>query len=233
MTFRSPLRTLALLASLVIQGNKPPPHQVTFFVKDKSLQADDSGKRIEVLLISSGPLTPSALLTHADSVSVCKATLPAAWIAASETGIEREEGWASARHQEAAVAADAMETWEASDLDSLNTRLPRSSCTRRGGGAGGVMCGDYRKRGEGVGRRDGGDNMWEGIRDTEASASQCPLEKESEGDGWNRGNMDAVDCCYVTVHCAPDEDNCVNCSMNQPHRPLSLWSAEMKSTFTV
>lgn len=49
---------IALLANLVIQGNKPPPHQVTFFVKDKSLQADDSGKRIEVVLISSGSLTP-------------------------------------------------------------------------------------------------------------------------------------------------------------------------------
>lgn len=44
--------------------------------------------------------------------------------------------------------------------------------------------------------------------------------------------MDAVDFCYVTVHCAPDEDNCVNCSINQLHRPRSPWTAEMKSTFT-
>lgn len=85
----------------VIQRNKPPPHKVTFFFmpKHKSPQKDDSGKRIKVELISWSS-NPPALSTHAESVSVCKASLPAARVTASETGIEREEGRASTRHQE-------------------------------------------------------------------------------------------------------------------------------------
>ncbi len=79
----------------VIQGNKPPPQQVTFLCRKQIKWEEDRGMA-DILLSSN----PPALFTHAESVSVCKASLPAAWLNASETGIEREEGWASAHHQE-------------------------------------------------------------------------------------------------------------------------------------
>lgn len=64
----------------------------------------------------------------------------------------------------AEVEADAMATWEASDVESPNRWLLCLSRTRRGGeGVGGGS----RKRHEGGVR---GNNMWEGIQDTEASA---------------------------------------------------------------
>ncbi len=56
--FQKSSQNACLIGKPAIQGNKPPPHQVTFFLCPRTnRQVDESGNRIEVALISSSPLT--------------------------------------------------------------------------------------------------------------------------------------------------------------------------------